>query len=519
MPAPEPRADGVLQVRILFDGVAEEPAQAQLIRAQVRRAVNRLPEATLEFDDGDPAAQDFPLAGSRRMAPGPAIRLEAGYGDELEVLFQGVIATLGLTIGADGARLVLECRDRAGAMAQGLRSTSHAGRADAEIMRSLIEAHGLQADVQGAQQQLEQRSQIRCSDWDYLLALAQANACVVRVRDGHVHVGPADTGDAPVLSLVCGSSMIGFDAQLGSAGPAGRASLQGSVRFEGSARAALAAGLELDGLGDRFNGPVRITGLSHTLAEGGWITEAQFGAADIATRATASAAGGPLPALHGLQIGTVTAVHGDPQGEHRVRLRLPAAGIDALWARLAQPQAGAGFGTRFVPEPGDEVVVGCFDDDPQQPVVLGSLYGSRRLPPEPLRAEGRGTALVTRGGSRLEFDDQHRLVTLTTPAHNRLAFSDEERSVRLADQHGNEIVLSAAGVLLDSRGDIQLRAQGRIGLQAHAGIELAAGADLKLTGLNVNCSAAVGLMAQGQVSAELSAGGQTTVKGALVMIN
>jgi len=38
-------------------------------------------------------------------------------------------------------------------------------------------------------------------------------------------------------------------------------------------------------------------------------------------------------------------------------------------------------------------------------------------------------------------------------------------------------------------------------------------------GLNVNCEAQVGFAAKGNASAELSAAGQTVVKGAMVMIN
>jgi hypothetical protein len=42
---------------------------------------------------------------------------------------------------------------------------------------------------------------------------------------------------------------------------------------------------------------------------------------------------------------------------------------------------------------------------------------------------------------------------------------------------------------------------------------------MKLAGLNVSASAQAGFKAQGTASAELSAAGQTSVKGALVMIN
>ena len=42
---------------------------------------------------------------------------------------------------------------------------------------------------------------------------------------------------------------------------------------------------------------------------------------------------------------------------------------------------------------------------------------------------------------------------------------------------------------------------------------------MKTAGLNVNCEAQVGFVAKGTATAEVSAAGQTTVKGAMVMIN
>jgi hypothetical protein len=42
---------------------------------------------------------------------------------------------------------------------------------------------------------------------------------------------------------------------------------------------------------------------------------------------------------------------------------------------------------------------------------------------------------------------------------------------------------------------------------------------VKVDGLNVSCTAQVGFTGKGSASAELSASGQTTVKGALVLIN
>ena len=52
-----------------------------------------------------------------------------------------------------------------------------------------------------------------------------------------------------------------------------------------------------------------------------------------------------------------------------------------------------------------------------------------------------------------------------------------------------------------------------------APLSLNSKADVTVEGLNVTCEARVGIVAKGAATAELSATGQTTVKGAMVLIN
>ena len=73
----------------------------------------------------------------------------------------------------------------------------------------------------------------------------------------------------------------------------------------------------------------------------------------------------------------------DPDGEHRVRVKLPLVNNadDGVWARVASLDAGNDRGFFFRPEIGDEVVVGFFDDDPRRPVMLGMLHSSAKAAP------------------------------------------------------------------------------------------------------------------------------------------
>ena len=306
------------------------------------------------------------------------------------------------------------------------------------------------------------------------------------------------------------------------------ARIRGHMKFRGSAKAQPAGLLELAGVGKRFNGSVFVTAVEHEISEGNWTTQAEFGqpATGSGERAyvSPSPASALLPGIGGLHVGVVSQLDPDPAGEMRIQIRLPALehadGAGGLvWARLAQWKASAGFGAFFAPEVGDEVVVGFFNEDPRHPVVLGSLYSALHKPPVEMAASNRLQSFTTRSGHCFEFDDQDQVVTLTTNAGNRVVLSDKDKSILLVDQNQNKLTLDAAGISLEAPKNVSITAKGAIMLDAVGAITLTSRSDIKSQGLNVLCEAMVGFTAKGNASAELTAAGQTTVKGAMVMIN
>lgn len=112
-----------------------------------------------------------------------------------------------------------------------------------------------------------------------------------------------------------------------------------------------------------------------------------------------------------------------------------------------------------------------------------------------------------------------KVITILTPGNNTIVISDKNQSILIQDQSDNKVELSSNGISLDSPKDISMTSSGKISLEATGEISISSQADVKLSGLNIEHSADVGLTAKGGASAELSAGGNTTVKGAMVMIN
>lgn len=308
---------------------------------------------------------------------------------------------------------------------------------------------------------------------------------------------------------------------------------QGKFSFYGSAKAVPGCIIELKGMGERFSGDVFVGSVTHTIENNVWITEAGMGvsAENITSEpdVVSPPAAGFLPGIEGLHIGVVKQLNEDPLTENRILVEFPWLNGEKkeLWARLSTPYATKECGFFFLPEVKDEVIVGFFNNDPRHPVVLGSMHGSIQTPPLPYTAENHKKSIVSRQKMKIEFDDEKKIITILTPGENQIEINDEKKSIELTDQNKNKITMDSSGITLTSDKDIILKAKGDITLDATANVTIGAKtkvaikakADVEINGANVKATAKVGFTAKGNATAEISASGQTVVKGGIVMIN
>lgn len=285
------------------------------------------------------------------------------------------------------------------------------------------------------------------------------------------------------------------------------AKVRGRARFQGLATVLPGKIIEIQGIGDRMQGKVLVSGVRHQFAGGNWETDVQFGLSTEPFARTHDLrplpAAGLVPAVSGLHTGVVTKLGGDPDGEDRIKVRLPliSPADEGTWARIATLDAGRDRGTYFRPEIGDEVILGFLHDDPRFPVVLGMCHSSNKPAPVPPTDANHEKGYVSRGKLKMTFNDEQKAMTFETPGGQKLTLSDDDKAIRIEDQHGNKIILDAAGITLESSKDLVLKA----------------GKDLKADAKNVNLTAQLGLKAEGTGSAEL-AGASTTLKGSATTV-
>lgn len=305
--------------------------------------------------------------------------------------------------------------------------------------------------------------------------------------------------------------------------------LKGQVTFIGNADIKAGGMIELDGVGKRFNGKAFVSSVAHTIEDGTWNTSVKFGLDHRPiyeqTNFSYPAATGQLPATHGLQIGTVESIFSDDAAaKYKIQVTLPSPSHSgdksSLWARMANFYATSGAGAFFLPEVGDEVILGYLENDPRYPVILGSVYSNSKQPATEAKDNNNYIkSLTTKSNLKITFDDEKKITTIGTPAGNTITLNDDTKIIEVKDQNNNSVRLSSDGINIQSDKDINIKAKGNITLDAMGNLKLSATQDVSVSGMNINHEAQTGFTAKGNATAEISASGQTVVKGGIVMIN
>ncbi len=300
------------------------------------------------------------------------------------------------------------------------------------------------------------------------------------------------------------------------------AAISGTCRYPGSTLASPGDTIELAGVGDRMGGTAYVSGISHDISAGNWTTTARLGL-PIGWRsdsfgASTPGAGGLTAPVQGLHVATVLAIV-DSGGvnpmkdDAMIQVSVPLMGDTPaeLWARYAQPYATDSGGIQFLPEVGDEVVIGFLSADPGAPVVLGSLHSGSLARTNEANEDNTLKTITTKSGIHLTFDDELIVLTAETPAGQSIVIDDDGSTITLTDVTGNTITMSDSGMALAAKGTLDI--------SATQNITIASDLDVEITGMNISATADVELAAEGSASASFSSSGQTTVEGSIVMIN
>jgi len=240
----------------------------------------------------------------------------------------------------------------------------------------------------------------------------------------------------------------------------------------------------------------------------------------------------------------------DPKKLGRVRVQFDWGTDPSPWLRVIWPHAGKDRGFYFVPEIGDEVMVGFEMGHEAFPYVMGSLYNGKNAQESKYEAKDKLKVIRTISGNEILFDDNGRLVVKNGKNSIELNCKDDGTLTILTK--GDMILKADKNVTIESGENLTIKAGKDMKVEAAMKHETKSGQDMKVesgmkyelksaldmaikagmnakveaamnlqakAGMNAELSGGIQLKVSGGAMAELSGGAMTTVKGGLVKIN
>ena len=194
----------------------------------------------------------------------------------------------------------------------------------------------------------------------------------------------------------------------------------------------------------------------------------------------------------GVFIGVVTN-NQDPDKLGRIKVKFPKVSADneTDWIRVATLFTGAEFGSYFLPNVNDEVLVAFESGDINLPIVIGSLWNGVVKPPE-TNSDGKNSICMikSKSGHTIKLDN-----------------TDGSEVIQIVDKtQKNMITIDSATntIKVTSDADISIEAKnGAINLDAKE--------------VNVTGSSAVAIVSKGDL--DVKATGNANVKGKMINLN
>jgi Rhs element Vgr protein len=144
----------------------------------------------------------------------------------------------------------------------------------------------------------------------------------------------------------------------------------------------------------------------------------------------------------------------DPKKLGRVQVQFPwqrQRDQNTPWIRLVNPHAGGGKGMYFVPEIGEEVLVGFENDNPEKPYVIGAMYNGKAS-----------------SGYHTEGNDKK---VIQTRSGTKVIMNDAESSIFIEDPSGNTW-------LMDGKGNIHINAPKNMSIKVGENLDITVGGNM-----------------------------------------
>lgn len=209
-PGTQPATD-VVSTKILINGT-ELSGELAISFLTISQSFNKISFAKLGLLDGSPSTRSFERSNDNRFKPGNEITIQLGYHGEVQTVFEGIIIKHGIKVRQHSSVLLLEVKDKAIRLTGARKCKYFINKTDHQIMTTL--AGDLRKTIDPINFEHKQQVQYYTTDWDYLVARAEANGMLVYTDNGNLVVKKPVTTTAPVCTFTYGQNIWELEAEM-----------------------------------------------------------------------------------------------------------------------------------------------------------------------------------------------------------------------------------------------------------------------------------------------------------------
>ena len=246
----------------------------------------------------------------------------------------------------------------------------------------------------------------------------------------------------------------------------------------------------------------------------------------------------------------IVADNNDPEKLGRVKVLFDwSTDVQSPWLRMVVPHTGDNRGFYFVPEVGDEVMVGFEMGNPDYPHVLGSLYNGKHNFGKRANDNNNLKSIKTRSGNEILFDDSGQIIIrnehntmelicaedgkiliqtdgdMEFTAGKNMAINVGENMEISVGSHtvinsGKKLKIDTHYMNIETGDDFELSAGGKVELSASKDLDITSSANFSAdASQNIDLKGGMDTAIKGGMNTKLEGGIVTIIKGGVVKIN
>jgi type VI secretion system secreted protein VgrG len=235
----------------------------------------------------------------------------------------------------------------------------------------------------------------------------------------------------------------------------------------------------------------------------------------------------------------------DKYGRVKVQFHWDRAGQmnadSSCWIRVAQNMAGVRWGSAFWPRIGQEVIVDFLEGDPDQPIIIGTVYNAREMPPYKLPDEKTKSVIFKSNSSKGGGGFNEFRVEDKKGKEQIFIHAERNKDVRIRNSryetvgnsshfivYGDQLERIAGDKHLSVKGDQNEKVDGTVSLTVGADKQQKVGEKYALdAGMEIHLKSGMNLVLETGTSLTLKVGGNfininpggVFISGSMVMIN